>query len=498
MALTSILVARLLGPENYGLYTVALIAPSFLIAFSDLGISPALTRFSASLRSEGKGQKAAALIKAGITFKLALSLILAVTLFLLSETIAIHILKRPGIGPLVRFTALYLVGQAVLVTVDSTFIGLDKMENSSFLMNIQAVTKAGASILLIILGLGAIGATLGLGLGFLLAAGIGITLLFLRTYPTLYRHGHSENIGFFQGLKLMVSYGIPLYLSSLMFSLLVQYRSLILALFVSNTEIGNYTTAMNFSVLITLLTYPIAASLFPAFSKLSIEKYRSSVEKMFRLSVKYTSLLVIPASLALAVLSKDIVYALYGPMYQLAPGYLAVYAMTFLCTGLGMLVISSFFNGQGDTRVTLSINLINLTVSAPLAVILTLLYGVPGLLASIVTSQLLSTVYGLSLARRKYMVSLDWFSSLRTGIASLFPAMLVYVFLRFAPLSTPIHRLVAGGSLYLISFLVFAPLLGAISKTDIRNLNELLRVLAPIYPIARLILKVEDKILALK
>ena len=54
MAFASILVARLLGPENYGLYALAMITPSLLIAFSDLGISPALTMFSARFHSERK------------------------------------------------------------------------------------------------------------------------------------------------------------------------------------------------------------------------------------------------------------------------------------------------------------------------------------------------------------------------------------------------------------------------------------------------------------
>lgn len=46
MAIASILVARLLGPENYGLYVIAMIPSSFLIAFSDFGISSALTSFA--------------------------------------------------------------------------------------------------------------------------------------------------------------------------------------------------------------------------------------------------------------------------------------------------------------------------------------------------------------------------------------------------------------------------------------------------------------------
>lgn len=498
MALTSILIARLLGPENYGLYALAMIAPSFLITLSDIGISPALTRFSARFHSEGKDRKVAGLIKAGIISKSVFSLLLSLVLLLLSQSIATLVLKRPSLGLLIRFTSLYLFGQAIFITLNSIFIGLDKTENSALLMNIQAITKAVSSPLLIILGMGAIGAILGAGLGFLLAAGTGIAVLFLHICPSLYSRNHGENVDFFQGLRLMVPYGMPLYLSTLVFSLLTLYQRFILAQFVSNVEIGNYTIAMNFSVLVTLLAYPIATSLFPAFSKLSIKKNRNMMEKMFKLSVKYTSLLVIPASFAVAVLSKEVVYTLYGSQYQLAPSYLVLYVLSFLCTGLGMLVVGNFFNGQGDTKTTLRISLANLGLSVPLAFTMTFLYGVPGLIISFLASQLLSTTYALFLVHKKYEVTIDLLSSVRTGVASLSSAILVYIFITFATIPIPIFKLAIGGSLYVTSFLVFAPLLRVINKVDIENLDELLKELAPIYPIAKWILNLEEKILAWK
>ena len=497
MAIASILIARLLGPEDYGLYTIAMIAPSFLISLSDLGISPALTRFSARFRSEGKDHKVVGLIQVGIISKFVFSLILSLVLLLLSESIATWVLRRPGIGFLIRFTSLYLIGQVIFMTLNSVFIGIDKTENSSLLMNIQAVTKTMASPLLIILGMGALGAILGAGLGFLLAAGIGVTVLLLRTCPSLYSSNHGENVDFFQGLRLMVSYGTPLYLSSIIFSLLTQYQRFISAIFVSNMEIGNYTIAVNFSVLITLLSYPIATSLFPAFSKLNIEEDQDKVKKMFKLSVKYTSLLVIPASLAVAVLSKELVYTLYGSQYQLAPSYLALYILSFLCAGLGMFVVGNLFNGQGDTGTILRISLVNLGLSAPLASILTFYYGIPGLLASTLTSQLLSTTCGLFLAHKKYAVTVDATSSIRIVITSLCSTLLVYIFITLVPIPVPIFKLAAGGSLFMTSFLAFAPLLRVIDKEDINNLDELVKELAPIYPIARRILNLEKKILSL-
>ena len=498
MALTSILVARLLGPENYGLYTVVLIAPSFLITLSDLGISPALTRFSAQLHTEGKNREAASLIKAGILFKLTFTLIISLFLLLVSEEIATHILNRPGIGPLIRIASLYLIGQAVLNSASSTFIGLDEAGKSSLLMNVQAVIKAIASPLLIVLGLGVAGAVMGTGMGFVVAAISGATILLLHTCQKLKRGSmQSENISFLQGLKTIISYGSPLYLSALIGSLHVQIRHILLALFTSNTSIGNYHTAMNFTILIAILASPIATTLFPAFSKLNIERDRNSIEKMFKLSVKYTSLIIIPSSTAIALLSKHIVHTLYGFQYQIAPNFLSLYMLSFLLTSLGMYVIGALFNGQGETRTTFKINLINLATSLPLASILIPAHGVLGLIASILTSQLISTSYGLHQVYKKYHMTIEWVSSLKILAASLSSALPIYLLLKWVPLTNPIYCLALGGILYVTSLLILAPIFGVVNIIDLENLEDLTNELPLIYPIVRYTLGIEKKIIEL-
>jgi len=217
---------------------------------------------------------------------------------------------------------------------------------------------------------------------------------------------------------------------------------------------------------------------------------------MFRLSIKYSSLLVIPASLALAVLSKEFVYTLYGTQYGLAPSYLALYAINFLFVGLGSFSISNLFSGQGDTKTVLRVNLFNVALFLPIVPPLTVLYGVQGLIASLIVTGFLSAIYGLHLARRRYGLTLDGISSLKIGVASLSSTLLVYIFLRFFHLSTPLYNLAVGGGLFLTAFLIFAPLLGAIKESDINNLDEMTMGLTPIYPIARRILHLEEKILS--
>jgi len=74
LAISSIIVARLLGPENYGLFSLSLVVPSILAGLMDLGVNPALTRFSAKLRIEGKGQLAAARAQARLLYLMPLNI----------------------------------------------------------------------------------------------------------------------------------------------------------------------------------------------------------------------------------------------------------------------------------------------------------------------------------------------------------------------------------------------------------------------------------------
>jgi len=53
----TIIIARLMGPDNYGLYNVALAAPNLISTFRDWGINTAMIKFSAQFNSENSVAK---------------------------------------------------------------------------------------------------------------------------------------------------------------------------------------------------------------------------------------------------------------------------------------------------------------------------------------------------------------------------------------------------------------------------------------------------------
>ncbi len=494
-AVTTILVGRFLGPENYGAYNVGLIVPLLLISLCDIGISPSLIRFTSKFRFEGKHEKSLSLIKIGISFKTLLSLVASFLLFLFADNVANMVLNRPQISILIRLGSVYVFGGSLFDTVTSTYVGLDESGKYGLLINIQTILKAAVSLSLILIGFGAMGATLGIGFSYLFAVVIGISMLFLHSVLTQNRSQPDDNISYIHGLRTMTNYGMPLYLGTLILNLSNRYQGLILSLLTSNIEIGNYTTAINFSTFVSLLVQPMAIALFPAFSKLTMEKDKNYLKKMFGLSIKYTALLVTPVSLALSLFSRELVYALYGAQYMLAPGYLALYSIIYLCPLLGTVVITNFLNGQGNTKMTMGINLVSLAIIVPLAPLFTVLYSVTGLIVSALIAHVFSAILGLFLVLKNYGLAFDWLSSIKIIVASFLTFLFVYIFLRFFPISNVIYRLAFGGLLYLVIFLIVVPLIRAIDETDIKNLTELTEKLPILHPIAKHVLNLERRIL---
>ena len=74
---------------------------------------------------------------------------------------------------------------------------------------------------------------------------------------------------------------------------------------------GNYYVAGYFAVLLSFISFPVATALFPVFSKIDPEKERDLIKTVFASSVKYTALLLVPATMLLVALSTPLINTLF-------------------------------------------------------------------------------------------------------------------------------------------------------------------------------------------
>jgi len=494
LAINSIIIARLLGPENYGLYTVIMIVPTLFIALSDFGISPTLTKFIASNRVEGKNDETFTLIRTGFMIKILLIAVISTILWITSDYLAIYFLSRPEIGPMIRLSVIYLIGQASTDSLNATFIGQDEAGKSGVVMIINAASRFVISPFLILMGLGVSGAVLGMGIGSVLASIVGVVLLLLILHSKI-QHDMKKGSSPMNPLKMFVIFGSPLYMSAILLSFQNELRRIFLAFFTTDEKIGNFSTAINFSSLMNVLTTPVASSLFPAFSKIDIDKDKKSLEKMFKISIKYMSLVIVPVIFYILFLSKDLIELFYGSQYKIAAYYLSLYILTFFLAPIGMYVIEAFLNSQEKTMTTLKMKIINFITFVPLSLIFIPLYEPPGLIISIFISQFISLIYGLINIYKNYHLNIDWNISFKILISSALSILPVFILQYILPLNNIIIKMIVSVSIFSISLLICLPLTGTLNKDDIINIKNLSDNLPFIRTIINTLLKIEIKIL---
>jgi O-antigen/teichoic acid export membrane protein len=494
-ALVVIVIARLLGPSGYGLYTLAFVIPPLFASASDLGLTSAITRYAASLRSQNQFGRAASIIRSVLVTTSVTGLLAFLVAFGLANQIAAW-LQRSDIGVLVAVGAITILFQELYNVAYGGLVGMDRMGQSAIILVLRDIVRLILSTILIIVGFGVLGAVSGQVFGWTAACALGIALLLSsrRTLKLKARVSDSK-VGLRSDLPTMMRYSLPLYMSSLITTGLSQYQLVVLAIFTTNAEIGNFTATVNFAALITVFASPITTALFPAFSKLELKTRSAELKLMYRQAVKYVTLVILPVAVLVAVLSRDLVRAVYGSAYRSAPAYLAVYALLYSLTAIGYAVNSPFLNGVGKSKDTLKMGLVQLVVLLPLAPALTWLFNVQGLILAYLTSLFFFTLAGVRFTRSSGM-KIDFTASSRLLLAALVAAVPILPIALLSPLPSYLN-VVCGGIGYGPIYLTLVPLFRAVTKSDLDELYSIGGKIRWLAPLVLIILRYESRLLSL-
>ncbi len=491
-ALSLIIIARVLGADNYGIFTLSTVVPSLFIMVVDPGINTGLVRFSASLRTNTNQKRLGKLLLHAMYIKIFLSCIAFLLCYVLSDIFAVYLLNRPEIGYLIRIASGLIIFQTIFLTLNSIFIGFNKTEYNTLTTVLQAIGKASITPALVILGLSLSGAIIGYVSSFALAIILGAILFSRKVYKMLNgSNGDSESL--VSNTKMLIRYGLPLYVATLISGLALQYRSIILSFFAYNYEIGNLQAAFNANVIVGSISAPISTILLPAFSRI---KGKETIRNFFNISIKYTSIVVLFFVILLILHAEEFITIFYGEGYELASNYLVLYCTIFFLTGLGSNTLGSFFNGLGHTYVNLKIALINSFVLLFLAPILTNILGINGMILAIIGSTIAGLLFGLYNAKIKYGITINTGALVKIYFVSLLPALLVFVLKAFLPFSFIINTVVAA-STYLLLYLLALPLFGVINQKELQMIRNIVKKVKLLDLFVSPILAFEQRILNL-
>ncbi|MGA2385353.1 MAG: oligosaccharide flippase family protein [Candidatus Bathyarchaeia archaeon] len=501
-----IVITYILGAQNYGLYSIALVGPTLIATFRDWGVNSAMVKYSAQYNVEDKA-KIRGILFSGIVFEIALGLSLTLVSFALSPFIASS-LHRPAMVPLIQIASFYILAGALVNSATAAFTGLEIMHLYSFMLIIQSTVKTALIILLVLLGFGTLGAITGYS-GASLIAGLAGVFLVWGLYRGLPKSSRSRT-EVFSTIKVMLRYGVPVSIGNILSGFLSVFYSFVLAIYVSNNAlIGNYNLAVNFSILITFFATPVTTMMFPAFSKLDFRKDHDTLKNVFQYSVKYASLVVVPVTALVITLAAPGIRTIYQNSYAEAPLYLALLSVTYLYTALGNLSINNLLNGQGFTKISMYLSLITCAIGFPVGFLLISHFGVVGLIVTTLTVGLPSLYASLAIIKRRFRVSVDWVSSAKILFSSAIASILTYFIISEVPLtvlrldvwkialhvSVALQQLIVGLIAFVIIFILAAVATRTLDKADVFSLQQISDALGPLRRPLRFLFKVIAKLM---
>lgn len=492
-AIGVIIVARILDPSEYGLFAIVLIVPNLIEIIRDLGIDQSIINYTAKYNSENKPSKIKNTLVTGIIVELTLGILLSIISFFLASFVATNIFNRPEITPLIQIASFSIFGGSLFKVAQSAFTGYEKMEYHSMILIVQAILKAILMILFVSFGLGVYGATIGNTIAYIITGLTGITLLYLTVLKKI-KGKNDEKFEVLKNFKKMFKYGFPLSISNIIIELKMQFFRFLIAIYLTDLIFGNYQAAKNFAVLVAVFVTPVQTILFPVFSKIDYKKEPHTLRNVFQSSVKYASLLIVPSTLMVIVLSKPAVYTIFGEKYELTPLYLSVLLLGYLYTIFGEQSSNNLIKSQGNTDVNLKLTILTSFLALILSITLIPKFAILGLLITYLTATIPSIVISLWWIKKHFNATVEWKSSARILLASVISAGVTHIVITQVNVSDWII-LILGTIIFLTTTTITIPLTGAMDKQDVKNLQEMIKTLGPLARILNPILNIFEKLI---
>ena len=461
-AALTIFLTRQLGPEKFGVFSLALGIGSILLLPGDAGISTAAARYIAERR--GNPSAVARVLKDASRLRLFTSGGVSVALLLLAGPIG-DAYDTPGLAWALRGMALAIFGQNLMQLYGGTFTALGRLALSFRMIFTKSVIEVAASVALVLAGAGATGAAFGRAAGFLAGGLLGMVLIWRLLGRT-----SSADAGPEVGMRRLAKYASALVIIEGAFVLFEQIDVLIIGAMVGATAAGLFQAPLR---LVTFLQYPAYALAAGVAPRVARDETSGSEVGPFAVSLRLIVLLQAAMLPPLVVWADPIVELVLGSEYADSADVLRALTPYVFLAGLGPLV-SMAVNYLGEARRRLPIAVGALAVNAAIDVAL-----IPeiGIIAGAIGTNVAYGIYVpahlwickrmIGLPLRPFLVS--------TARALAAGAVMAGVLALFGTQDVAIPLLLAGGVVGLAAYLAALLLLREVSVAELRTVAATVR-----------------------
>lgn len=349
----TIIIARILLPELFGIYALAISIVTIFMTFTELGVNGTFLRYSSEALGKRDVSKARSYFKYLLKIKSFLVFIVIFVLLSLSKFLAYNLYDKPLLFYPLLFACLFILTESFSGFFLMPLIAAKNFKPLPFLELTYQITRISFSILAILV-LSEEFKVAGLFIAFAFSGLINLCLIFLISYKKDKEifFGKQEKID-----KKRVSNFLGfMSIASLSLVFFTSIDILMMGKFVESAYVGYYRAALSL-VLTIAAVFSISSVILPLFTQIHGERFKRGFQKTFR----YLMLLSIPATMGILFLGKYLL-KIYGNEYL--PAIFPLYFLSLLIV-LGPLtnLYTTILESRERTKILAKSVLISLIVN---------------------------------------------------------------------------------------------------------------------------------------
>lgn len=462
----TIILARLLGAADYGIYSITLSVGMILYTFADLGINQATIKYIASSLAKDK-KKLSSYYSHLVKLKLILSLTVALIMLALSYPLAIFIFKNPLLLMPFFVVSLYIFVLAMEGFYTNLYYPIEKVKYIGIKEVLSQFLRITISLLIILF------AAESYKVAGIFAGGIitSVILLFYLTFflkkvaPQLFKKSKFK----LDSVKIIKFIGF-LTIATISTAFFSYVDSVMLGLFLPQHPefVGFYKAAFSLVVgIIGLLAAPTII-LLPILSKVKQFQLQSIINKGFA----YLSIIGIPASFGFLLLGRYFLVIFFGVAYL--PAVLPLYFLSFLILpSIAITLFSYLFVSQEKSKIFAKLIVLSALINVALNFIfiksllaVSFEWAMAGAAIATLISWLIYFFLATIIIRRDFKISLAFSPLVKSLIASL----LMFIILFYVDSYIADMTLIKGIFIIILGVIIYLPLMflfKAINRSDL-------------------------------
>lgn len=310
-------VARLIAPDQFGVFALTMVAFGVVQAIGELGLTAAISRADLDLDE---------IAPTVVTLALASSVAWAALLALFAPSLAVLLGSAQATLPLQIMAICVLIGGPI--SVFNQQLQREFRGDLIFRANLIAFGLATASLVVFaLMGEGAVAFALSRVVSLVTVGVVMFTMV-----PTRYRPGFSLSVA-----RTLLPFGLPVAISGLLAQVVLNVDFVFVSQLLSVYATGLYSLAFNVSTWSTaVLQATLSSVVLPAFSR--VLAHEGDAGAAMRRAVEATVVLAFPLAAATSALAGPLILVVYGERWAEAAPVLAILSVFGATSVIGVLL----------------------------------------------------------------------------------------------------------------------------------------------------------------